>query len=137
MAPVQGFGILTINGNSWGTAKEVIGRCHPNVRVILVQETKLGDSDRIDEQSAALMAMGWCSVWAPAISTDKGGWSGGLATLVRRCHGIRAPQVLVEGRGLQALVDINSSQTIKLINVYGYEGDGDVGQARGLTTDSG
>ena len=120
---VHGFGLLTINGSSWSTAKEVILQTSQHIRVVLVQETKLR-GEQIDEQSATMHRLGWASAWEPAEVTALGGLSAGVAILVRGCHGLRAPQTVVPHRALKVTVDLDSDKALTVMTLYGYEGEG-------------
>ena len=95
----------------------------PQVRIVLVHENRL-TAEATDEQSAALLRLGWQSVWEPAELTDKEGLSAGVAILVRACHGIRLSQVVYPHRALKATIDLTGNHTIEVISVYGFDGEG-------------
>ena len=67
--------IETVNGTSWEAIK---GRVQATTAsILLFQEHRLADQERISEASAWLRGKGWKSLWEPAVKTE-GGTSGGV-----------------------------------------------------------
>ena len=65
-----------------------------DVEILLIQETKL-TKDKVSGKQLHGYKMGWQGVWEPALSTEKGGISGGIATLVRQP--IRITRAMTQG----------------------------------------
>ncbi len=70
----------TVNANSWPGALARVWAT--KAAVMFVQETGLTREAEVEAQGQ-LAAAGWVGLFAPAVVTDDGGLSGGVAVLVR------------------------------------------------------
>ena len=72
--------ITTFNSQGWGNVVNFLS--DTLAQVVLLQEVWTLDT-RVDERKATLNKMGWNSVWAPSVRTDKNGISSGVAIVAR------------------------------------------------------
>ena len=91
-----------------------------DVEILMIQETKL-TTDKISGKQLHGYEMGWHGVWEPALVTEKGGISGGIATLVRQP--ILIAKGLNPGTHRWHRVSIQWTQATKLhiVNLYGFD----------------
>ena len=88
--------ITTYNcNNSWENVRNFLGQT--SAHVAFLQEVR-AIRVQIDDHSAKLEKMGWLSVWAPSLTTDKEGFTSGVAIAVRKGIGLRETP---GGRSLQ------------------------------------
>eukprot|EP00959_Pyramimonas_sp_CCMP1952_P470970 9497633-Pyramimonas_sp.AAC.1 len=119
--PVSGgpsFHFCTVNASSWGRALEYAkaSRAH----VIFVQEHKLF-RPKILEAKTKARKLGWNSFWAPALATEAGFASGGVAILFRSYLDVLQEYgkgIVVPGRVLHALCRTRSFGLISLCSNY-------------------
>ena len=76
--------LISINVSAWASGKRLLQSAGFDADVVVVQEHHLAGDDDIAEASSWAWQAGYSSVWAPAIGTEAGGTSGGVAVLVRR-----------------------------------------------------
>ena len=80
---VNVFDVWTVNCNTWSTMQSLIeAQEFETASVLCIQETKLPVTG-IDTAVQWMLARGWCATFSPAIATDSGGLSGGVAIAVR------------------------------------------------------
>ena len=73
--------IQTLNCTSLGQLQRYLPRCR--APVLCVQEHRTVVS-KLPEVQKTILGMGWHGVWAPALHTEAGGNSSGVAVLVPR-----------------------------------------------------
>ena len=96
--------------------------------MLAVQEHK-ADEDRLADVQRRAADKGWSGVWSPAVVTDKGGTSGGLAVLTRGRAMVTAPPCrsdpcIYPGRAMAARVHWGFPGGIVIITVYLVVGEG-------------
>ena len=77
--------VITANVTAWSAGIQFLRTTNANV--VCMQEHKLGH-DGIRQANVQCTSAGWLAVWSAALTTDKGGQSGGTAVFVRRGIGI-------------------------------------------------
>ena len=81
---IHGLRVATANVNGAGTLPGLLRAPQfQDVDVVLVQEHKIQDRDRLSQQSQTVLRLGWVSIWTPAVPGPKEGPSGGTAILAR------------------------------------------------------
>ena len=140
--------IETANTTGWGPLEKLL--VSTPAHVVLAQETH-DVGPRVEYASARALALGWKSLWAPAVATSPdpaeepspghslglAASSGGVAIFVRVHFGLRRPAipaglgffdaslaVLEAGRALLAVADLPGTHGLVLACVYLHIGEG-------------
>ena len=120
--------MATANTTGGTALQDFIDTAPLELTVVLAQETWLGPT-RIDEAAAWCERRGWKAALSAANRTEAGGWSAGVAILVRSYVGMRWLDA-VEGysisraRAVAAIVEMHGYPCITMASVYLTAGQG-------------
>ena len=112
---------VTANVTSWGPMGHWVESLDDK-NILCIQEHHVA-GDKIGEQESKMADLGWKGLWSPAVSTERGGTSGGLAILGPSYIHISSPPLLDghtlwEGRVMAAHVHAAVPGGVVVINVY-------------------
>ncbi len=109
----------TVNATGWTALKQRL--LDTEAHALLAQETWV-DQSAMAGAAAWARRHGWRSVWAPAVTTAKGGTAAGVAIFVRDCFGLHLPadgsHILSPARAVMAIMETPGARPIRLISCY-------------------
>ena len=116
--------VETVNCTSWSSIESwlVTATSH----IVLVQEHHIVTDDDIAKAGQWAQQRGWKARFSPAIRTESGGTSGGVAILVRSFLGFHDPEfgAIVSGsRAISGIVQVPGSPSILVTSVYLYDSE--------------
>ncbi len=111
--------IETVNPTGWTALKRRL--LSTDAHALLAQETWV-DQSAMAGAAAWARRQGWRSVWAPAVTTTRGGTAAGVAIFVRDCFGLRLPtdrsHVLSPARAVMGVMEVPGGRPLRLISCY-------------------
>ncbi len=111
--------IETVSSTGWSALKRRLQGT--TAHAVLAQETWIGQSALAGASDWA-RRHGWRSLWAPAVTTARGGTSAGVAIFVRECFGLHMPHgrshVISEARAVMGVMKILGSRPVRLGACY-------------------
>ncbi len=124
----------TVTPTGWTALKRRLTTT--NAHVLMAQETWVTQSAMAAASSWA-RRNGWKSIWSPAITTDKGGTSAGVALFAREFMGLHFPEIgsheLVPARAVIGVLEAPGGRPMKIVSCYLKHGCGaSVGNATTL-----
>ncbi len=109
----------TVNTTGWSALKKRMEETEAHC--ILAQETWI-DQAAVAGAAAWARRHGWRSIWAPALTTTRGGTAAGVAILVRDCFGLHLPNdgthILSTARAVTGIMEVPGGRPIRLISCY-------------------
>jgi len=120
-----GITIETANVTGWGSLLPHLEATTADV--VCVQEHKVLGHD-IAKRRETLYRKGWRSIWAPALATEAGGISAGVAIVARRQMGLWTPEgeqpVVVNHRVCSAMLSASGLPSIMVYAAYLHDSEG-------------
>ena len=117
--------MVTLNGSCWESCKAALLKgAERGGHVFFVQENRLAQPNRIAEASQGLRALGFKSLWSPAVCSEtsgKQGTSGGVALVVHGSLGLREATGgtdLVAGRVVGGIIEAHGYHPILAVSLY-------------------
>ncbi len=117
--------VETVNATGWTALKKRLAAT--DAHAVLAQETWVTQAG-VAAASAWARRHGWKSVWSPAVTTDKGGTSAGVAVFARAFLGLHypsgGPHEICASRAVAAILEIPGQRPILVASCYLVQGIG-------------